>query len=82
MPIDIPANPIAAIPKRRLKSILKNPAKTAEAVNLVYKGDTTEGIIRKKVEDGFEYYYQGKKVKDEATLAFLLSKMAICRLPA
>ncbi|MCW3106209.1 MAG: Eukaryotic topoisomerase catalytic core [Segetibacter sp.] len=62
------ADPIALIPKRRIKSIIKDPVKTAEAVNLVYMSDNTPGITRVKAGNTFEYYYEGKKVTDEETL--------------
>ncbi|WP_018616052.1 DNA topoisomerase IB [Segetibacter koreensis] len=64
----IAADAIASIPKRRIRSILKSPVKTAEAVNLVYLSDNVPGIERIKTNDGFEYKYQGKKVTDEETL--------------
>jgi len=59
---------IAGISKRRIRSILKNPVKTAEAVNLVYMNDNVPGIERVKTNEGFEYQYQGEKVTDEETL--------------
>jgi DNA topoisomerase-1 len=62
------ADPILSIPKRRIRSILKDPVKTAEAVNLVYMSDNTPGIARVKAGDKFEYLYEGKKVKDDETL--------------
>lgn len=51
--------------KRQLKSIIKDSAKSAEAVNLVYVSDTTEGITRNKKGDQFEYYFKGKKITDD-----------------
>lgn len=68
MPVQETLDPIANISKRRIRSLLKSPAKTAEAVNLVYMNDGKPGIERRKVEDGFEYYYEDKKVEDEETL--------------
>lgn len=69
MPVQAPVvDAIASIPKRRIRSLLKNPVKTAEAVNLVYMNDSHPGIERRRVENGFEYYYQGNKVTDEETL--------------
>lgn len=64
----ITTDPIASISKRRIKSLLKSPVKTAEAVNLVYLSDNVPGIERIKTNDGFEYQYEGKKVTDEETL--------------
>jgi len=60
--------PIIDIPKRRIKSLLKSPVKSAEAVNLVYVNDNQPGIERIKKGSGFEYVYQGKKVTDEEQL--------------
>lgn len=68
MPSQLPDDPIASIPKRRIRSLLKSPVKTAEAVNLVYMNDTKPGIQRIKTDDGFEYEYEGKKITDEETL--------------
>ena len=68
MPKTLSADPISLISKRRIKGLLKNPVKTAEAVNLVYMNDTKPGIERVKSENGFEYYFQGKKVTDDETL--------------
>lgn len=68
MSLQLPEDPIASIPKRRMRSLLKSPVKTAEAVNLVYLSDNVPGIERVKTKDGFEYYFEGKKVKDEETL--------------
>ncbi len=67
------ADPIAAIPKRKIKYLIKNPEKTAEAVNLVYLGDSTPGIVRKPCANGFEYSFNDKKVTDAETLARIKS---------
>ena len=61
-------NALSGISKRRIKTLIKDPVKTAEAVNLVYMNDTKPGIVRMKTEDGFEYAYEGKKVTDDETL--------------
>src|SRR3954453_16801752 len=68
MASEIAEDPIANISKRRIRSLLKSPVKTAEAVNLVYLSDNIPGIERRKADDGFEYFYEGKKVTDEETL--------------
>ena len=65
---ELPEDPIASISKRRIRSLLKSPVKTAEAVNLVYMSDNVPGIERKRTKDGFEYFYLGEKVTDEETL--------------
>ena len=59
---------VIAIPKKKLNNILKNPAKTAEAANLVYVHDTTPGIVRKKAAKSFSYLLDEKKLEDEAHL--------------
>lgn len=68
MSLELPEDTIAGISKRRIRSLLKSPVKTAEAVNLVYLADNVPGIERKRTEDGFEYFYKGEKVTDEETL--------------
>jgi DNA topoisomerase I len=66
--MDEVAEAIENIPKRRLKSILKNPVKTAEAVNLIYINDSQPGIERVKKGNTFEYFLEGKKITDEEEL--------------
>jgi DNA topoisomerase-1 len=68
MPLQLPEDTIAAIPRRKMRFLLKNPVKTAEAVNLVYLSDNVPGFQRVKTNEGFEYYFEGKKVEDEETL--------------
>lgn len=68
MSVELPEDPIASISKRRIRSLIKSPVKTAEAVNLVYMSDNARGIERKRTKDGFEYSYEGEKVTDEETL--------------
>lgn len=68
MKADQQIDPIALIPKRRIRTLLKDPVKTAEAVNLLYMNDTIPGILRIKTGRSFEYAYKGKKVTDEETL--------------
>jgi DNA topoisomerase-1 len=62
------ADPIGSIPKRRIRSLIKSPVKSAEAVNLVYVNDTQPGIQRIRKEGGFEYFLDGKKITDEEQL--------------
>lgn len=68
LPLVAETDPIAAISKRRIRSLIKNPVKTAEAVNLIYLGDNNPGIERMQKGGSFEYYYEGKKISDEETL--------------
>src|SRR3982751_2037613 len=59
---------IITLSKRKISSIIKDPVKTAEAVNLVYVSNTDPGIIRRKKGDSFEFILDDKKVTDEAAL--------------
>lgn len=59
---------LAQVPKRRIRSLLKSPEKSAEAVNLVYVSDCDPGITRVKKGSSFEYYFDEKKVTDEEEL--------------
>ena len=56
------------IPKRKLRSIVKDEEKTAKAANLVYVTDKEEGIERRRKGKSFEYFYKGEKVKDDEEL--------------
>ena len=68
MPEDIITDIVATIPERKLQSIIKDPVKTAEAVQLEYVTDTIAGIERINLRKGFEYTYKGKPVTNEETL--------------
>ncbi len=59
---------VPKVSKRKLKSILKDEEKTARAANLVYVTDKEPGIERKKKRDTFDYYFKGKKIKDDEEL--------------
>ena len=54
--------------QKQLRSIVKDSAKSAEAVNLVYVSDAKPGIVRVKKNGGFEYFFKGQKVKDDEVL--------------
>ena len=56
------------LPKRKIISILKDPVKTAEAVNLIYVHNTQPGILRIKKGKSFSYVSDDKTVKDKQTL--------------
>jgi DNA topoisomerase-1 len=56
------------ISKRKLGSLVKSPAKTAEAIQLIYVTDKEEGITRVKKNEGFDYFLNGKPVTDETIL--------------
>ncbi|MGH2647423.1 MAG: DNA topoisomerase IB [Ginsengibacter sp.] len=63
-----PINELPKVSKKKLKSILKDEEKTARAANLIYVTDKQKGIERKKHREKFEYYYDGKKIKDDEEL--------------
>lgn len=54
--------------RKKIRSIIKDPVKTAEAVNLVYVNNAQPGIIRLKKGKDFGYVFNSKPVKDEDTL--------------
>jgi DNA topoisomerase I len=55
---------IEQLSKSRIKKIINDPVKTAEAVNLVYVNDTAPGIIRRRNGKSFSYYFEEKKISD------------------
>ena len=61
------------ITKRKLKALVSNNEKTAEAVNLVYIKDSEEGIERTRKGKDFIYKYKGKTITDFNTLARIKS---------
>ncbi len=61
---DIPVK----VSRRVMKTLHLDAEKTAAVINLVYVSDKEEGIKRNKAAEGFEFFYKGKKLKDEATL--------------
>ncbi len=63
----IAAEPIK-LSKKKIESIIRDPAKTAKAANLVYVSDTQPGIIRVKSGEKFQYLFKDKKVGDDETL--------------
>lgn len=56
------------ISEKEIGSIIRDAVKTAEAVNLVYVSNTSEGITRVKKGESFRYLFQKKVVKDKETL--------------
>lgn len=56
------------VSKKKLKSIVKDEAKTARAANLIYVTDKNPGIERKNKGDKFEYYFKEKKIIDDEEL--------------
>lgn len=59
---------VLKVPKRKLKSIVKDEEKTARAANLVYVSDKEAGIERRKSGEKFNYYFRGKLIKDDEVL--------------
>jgi DNA topoisomerase-1 len=79
---------IINLSKREIKSIIKDPVKSAEAVNLIYVSNTDAGIIRKKKGKSFEFILENKKITDKEVLKRIKSlvippaweEVWICRL--
>lgn len=59
---------ITQLTRKKIKAISKDPAKTADAIDLVYVQDSKPGIERIKDKTGFTYKLNGKKLQDKATL--------------
>lgn len=56
--------------RRKIKSIIQDPEKSAKAVNLIYVSDKQPGIKRIKKEDNsFTYNFRNRIITDEVTLA-------------
>ncbi len=80
---------ILNLPKRKIKSILKDAEKAAQAVNLVYVTDTSPGIIRKKQGKSFSYLLNNIPIKDKDEIKRIKSlvippawqQVWICSLP-
>lgn len=56
---------VKQLPKKKIKTIINDPEKTAKAVDLVYVHDTQPGIQRIRSGKTFSYIYDGKKIKDK-----------------
>ena len=56
------------IKRRKIRSLIHNSEKCAEAINLVYINDKETGIGRVKKKDKFTYVLNGHEIKDEETL--------------
>jgi DNA topoisomerase-1 len=59
---------VMQLPSREIKSIIGNPEKSAQAVNLIYVHDSEKGIKRIKKGRHFTYIKQEIKVKDKVVL--------------
>jgi DNA topoisomerase I len=77
-----------SIPARKIRAILNDPEKTANAVNLIYVNDTMPGIKRIRKGKSFIYVLGNKKIDDEEILGRIRSLVLppawnnvwICRL--
>jgi DNA topoisomerase-1 len=56
------------ISDNKLRAIANDTEKCVKAVNLIYANDSEPGISRKRKANGFDYYFEGKKVKDKQIL--------------
>ncbi|HMG68978.1 MAG TPA: hypothetical protein VK588_14875 [Chitinophagaceae bacterium] len=56
------------VPKRKLKGLLQNAAKSAEVINLVYVSDKDPGIERTRNGKDFIYLKNNKKIKSKEEL--------------
>ena len=59
---------VVQLPNREIKSIIGNPEKSAQAVDLIYVHDREKGITRIKKGKHFTYIKQETKVKDKVVL--------------
>lgn len=62
--------------RNKIKRIIKDPVKSAKAVNLIYVSDKEEGIIRVRENNSFIYSYKNKLIEDVETLA-RIKKLAL-----
>lgn len=63
------AEEVLKISKRKIRSILGDPEKTAEAIHLIYVHDTQPGIKRIKKGNNFDYVTaEAKEITDEMNL--------------
>ena len=80
---------IIRLPRRKIKTILHDAEKAAEAVNLVYVSDTAPGITRVKTGKSFNYLLNNQPVQDPEELKRIKSLVIppawenvwICALP-
>lgn len=84
------AEEVLQLPRKKIKSIIGDAEKTAEAINLIYVHDTEPGIRRIKKGGGFDYVAaETDKVTDELHLKRIRSLVIppawenvwICKMP-
>ena len=56
------------LPKAKIRRAVKDYRASAELANLIYVHDGEEGIIRKKTNGRFSYYFKNEKIKDKKIL--------------
>jgi DNA topoisomerase-1 len=56
------------ISKKKIRSIVHDEKKTAQAAHLIYLTDKEPGIERRKKDKNFEYYFNNKLIKDDEEL--------------
>ena len=66
--MDANAAVLENIPKSKIKKIIHDPVKTAEAIDLVYVTDAEPGIVRQKKGSSYSYIFKEKKLTTEAEL--------------
>ena len=59
---------VVQLTNREIKSIIGNPERSAQAVDLIYVHDSEKGIKRIKKGKHFTYIIQETKVKDKVVL--------------
>ncbi|MEO8769943.1 MAG: DNA topoisomerase IB [Ferruginibacter sp.] len=66
--MDTTADVLENISKSKIKKIIHDPVKTAEAIDLVYVTDAEPGIIRQKKGTSYSYVFKEKKLIAETEL--------------
>ncbi|TKK71554.1 DNA topoisomerase IB [Ilyomonas limi] len=87
--MEVTTEEIIRLPERKIKTILHDAEKAAQAVNLIYVSDTAPGITRIKKGKSFSYLLNGQPVKDKEELQRIKSLVIppawenvwICPLP-
>lgn len=68
--METPGNILIKLPNRKIKDILGNPEKSAQAINLIYVSNNEKGIRRIRKGKRFAYLLdESKSVKDRTTLS-------------
>ncbi len=70
-------DPIKKLSPKKILKIMKDPEKSAKAVNLVYTSDQyMDGFTRKMYRNKIAYYQNGMRIKDKETIQ-RINKLAI-----